>query len=314
MLIKNSLRLLINNLNLVFKAMLYSLIVVFLAYLLITASFSDFLSKISQSSEFQTFFNDLTALWNAFITGDFSPSVDLVASFEGLMDAVSRDFGNYTLTIIALGAGSYFIVVLNGLSSYTLTYLMNARMSAYEKKSFLPTLISTLKKSLPFEALFSLLSIIAFSAALFFAVIFVVYTFSYIYLLSLIIGIWLFIVLFSLYLSVTATFRPLIVKGSKIKELFRIRYAAADFWKVLASYIFSLVIAFSLNVVMFTSTLGAGLVISLPIAQLYFILFSLVLLYTTKGMKYYIDYETIVVPNKLKEDSAAADFLDDIEI
>ncbi len=314
MLIKNSLRLLINNLNVVFKAMLYSLVVVFLTYLLLTVFFSDIVNKLSHNAEFLELTSNLKALWNAFITGDLRPSIDLVSCFEKFMDAIRLNLSSYVWSFLGLVIGFYLLTVINNLCAHTLTYMMNARMSAYEKKGFFVTLISNLKKTLPFEAWFSLLSILGVLVSISLALLFIVYTFTHIYLLSVIIGVWIFITVFSLYLSLTSLFRPLQVNNCAYSELFKNRFTAGTFWQVFGSFAFSLVTFMGLNVMTFITTLGAGMVVSVPLTQLFFVNLQLVLLYSLEGKKYYVDYETIEIPNKIKRDSENADFLQDVEV
>lgn len=314
MLIKNSLKLLLNNLNVIFKTLVYSLIIVLLTYLLITVFFSDLIGKIVNAEGFSPLIAQIGLAWNSFISGNLRPELDFITPFEQLMSSVRNNLVEYLLPIFGFAIGFYLIAVLNNVCSYTLTSMMNGRMSTFEKKSFLATLISELKNSLPFEAWNTLLILIAFTVSLSVGFLFIVYTFTTLYLTSIILGLWLFILLFSTYLTVTALFRPLSVNGVKGKALFKNRYSVRNFWKILATYVFSLVLCFSLNVTMFISTLGAGLIISVPVTQLFFVFTGLVLYYSLEGKKYYLDYENIVTPNIIKKEIKDADFLSDIEV
>ncbi len=314
MLIKNSLRLLINNLTIVFKVMVCSLVVLLLSYLLMTSFFSDVVKKISGGEEFKKLIEKVNAVWTAFISGDFRPEIDFVVTFEAFMETVRVNFSSYSLPLLCLFIGFYLITVLSNLFVYTLTYMMNARMSTYEKKGFLASFIYTLKKSLPFEAWYSLLTLIVLLLSVFVTVLFVVYTFSKIYFLSIVIGLWLGIAVYSLYQSMTAMFRPLSVNDVKIKSLFKNRYSRSGFVQVFATFLFSIITFTSLNVMTFITTLGAGLLISIPVTQVFFVILRLVLLYSAEGKKYYLDYETIETPNKIKNDASRAEFLDDIEM
>ena len=314
MLIKNSLRLLINNLTIVFKVMVTSLVVLLFSYLLATSFFSDVIKKVSQNDEFKTLMSKVGDIWSAFISADFRPQIDLIESFEAFMEAIRLNIGNYYLQLIGLFVGFYLISVLSNLCVYTLTYIMNARMSSYEKKGFLASFILTLKKSLPFEAWYSLLSLLVFCLSAFVTILFVVYTFSRIYFLSIVIGLWLGISVYSLYDTMTAMFRPLSVNDEKFKSLFKNRYAKYDFAQVFASFLFAIISFTVINVMTFITTLGAGLVISIPITQVFFSVLRLVLYYSSEGKRYYLDYETIETPNKIKSDATSADFLDNIEM
>lgn len=314
MLIKNSLRLLINNLNVVFKAIVYSLVIVLLSYLLFTVFFSELVGKVANSDEFQNILDSVKEVWHSFLQGNIRPDVDFVAGFNAFTQAVERNIANYIWPLIGLTVGFYIISVLNNVCAYTLTSMMNARMSTYEKKSFLASLISGFTKALPFELWHSLLNFLGFSLSAVLGLLFIVYTFSELYITSIIIGIWIFTLLYSVYSTYTALLRPLSVNEEPFKNLFKNRYTHRDFWQVLATYAFSLLLFASINVAMFITTLGAGLIISMPLTQLFFVLLQLVLLYSLEGKKYYVDYETIVVPNKLNKDAKNADFLSDVEM
>ncbi len=314
MLIKNSLRLLLNNLTVVFKVIICSLVVLLLSYFLMTTFFSDVIEKISQSDEFKNLISNVNAVWKAFITGDFRPHIDFVPNFEALMENVRINISGYFLPLLGLFIGCYLITVISNVCVYTLTYMMNARMSSYEKKGFLASLIFMLKKSLPFEAWYSLLSLIALLLSVFITLLFVVYTFSSIYFLSIIIGLWLAIAVYSLYQTMTAMFRPLSVNDEKLKSIVRNRYSNSGFLQVFSTFVFSIITFAAINVMTFITTLGAGLIISIPVTQVFFVILRLVLLYSSEGKKYYLDYETIETPNKIKSDAARAEFLDDIEM
>lgn len=314
MLIKNSLKLLLNNLNAIFKTLLYSLVVVLLTYLLISVFFSDLVTKVVETEGFKNFVTQIGTVWNSFISGNLRPEVDFVTPFEQLMDTVRLNLLDYLLPVIGFIIGFYLISVLNNLCSYTLTSMMDARMSAYEKKAFLETFIAELKNSLPFEAWYSLLTVLAFVISASIGLLFIVYTFTTLYLTSVIIGLWLFTLAYSAYLAVTALFRPASVNGVRGKALFVNKYTARDFWQILASYVFSLMLFAAVNVSMFVSTLGAGLIISIPVTQLYFVFNGLVLYYSIEGKKYYMDYEHVITPNKIKKDARDAEFLDNVEM
>lgn len=315
MLIKNSLRLLVNNLNVVFKTIIYSLVIVLLSYLLFTVFFPELVGKITKSDEFAALLGTIQTVWHDFLQGNIRSEVDFVSVFQALTAAIERNASLYVWPIIGLTVGFYLIMVLNNVCAYTLTVMMNARMSSYEKKSFLATFISNFVKALPFEAWYSLLSLIGLTVSALAGFLFIIYTFQDLYISSIIIGIWIFVLLYSLYSTATAMFRPLSVSGNGgAKQIFRNRYHGRDFWQVLATYAFSILLFASINVAMFITTLGAGLVISMPLTQLFFVLLQLVLLYSLEGRKYYVDYETIVTPNKLNKDAKNADFLSDVEM
>ena len=113
---------------------------------------------------------------------------------------------------------------------------------------------------------------------------------------------------------VTALFRPSVVAGEPIKNLFVNKLIDNHFGSIFCSYLFGLIVAMYLNASMFITTLGVGVIISLPLTQIFFATMQHVLKCHLDGIKYFIDFETIETPNKLKKDVKSADFLDEIDV
>ena len=167
---------------------------------------------------------------------------------------------------------------------------------------FLRGIIGTIARSSVFELSYTLAKTIVLAIAVAAAVLFIVYTTSFLFIFSFMIGIWIVVLAVSLFLSFTVTVRPSVVNGKKINESFNFKLDGKTSLSIFASYVFAIIIAVALNVGMLYSTLGSGLFVSLPATYVFFMAFQLAVFYSADGRKYFIDYDTIVTPKKLRNE------------
>ena len=314
MLIKNTLRVLINNLNITFKTMLYRVITMVIGFAVMYLCFHGVIERVLAHPAVQGFIGDIKTYWHNFISGHMDTSVDFKASFQLIVEVVKDRFADYVWLMILAGVGAYIFLVISSICSYTVSAILHAKMSTCSRLGFFEALFSNLKKSILFEALYSLLKILALGASLIVGYLFLVFTFEFLSILAVAVAIVIIVCLYSVFLSMTALFRPLTVSGAKVGSLFKNRLKNKYFWLVWASYIFSMIIFIYLNVSVFVFTLGAGVIIMLPLTQIYFTALQQVLCFHLEGKKYFIDFDNIEVPNIIKAEVKDADFINDIDI
>ncbi len=314
MLIKNSWKILVNNLSVVFKVMLYRLIVGVVSVGIIYVIFAETISTMLESEAFKNFATSISTFWHQFISGDFQSDVDLKAPFVALLTAAK----GYLSKIVWVGIAATFILFLaayvKNVCNFVASKMLYEKTSKMQKVGFTQTFFESLKRALAFEAIYTVLELFAIIFAVGLGLTFLVFTVDYLSILSAVIGMWIAIFIITLFMSFTATFRPSVVKGGSIKAIWKKKYSAKDFWLIFASMLFALVISVYFNVSMFVMTLASGIFVSLPLTTVFALCMQLVLSYALDEEKYYIDYEHVVIPNKLKEDADNAAFLRDIEI
>ena len=308
---KHSLSLFANNLNLSFKALLYYLIVFASFTGLFTLVLNLNLSVITNSPEAVALVDSVTDAFGTFINGDYSFIGDLnekLSAFIALIGAhLSSIFWSVGLGILLL----YLEGVVMGVGNYTLVKLVDSHMATISKPGFIETMISDLKSSLPFEALYMLVKtvmvIIVFATGYLVGLL----TIRFLSAFALIIAVWVVVFLLALFFTATALFRPSVIHGLGVKAAFKARISGKQFWTNLAAYVLSITVAIVVNVLFFLTTFGAGVIISGALTGLFFACLQLVIYYNVNNKKYYIDFDNIVTPIGLREDK---DLLDKVDV
>lgn len=308
--VKHSLSLFVNNINLSFKALLYNLIVLvaFTALIVLVVRYN--LSVITSSAQAADLVSSITNSFAKFAAGDMTFIAEITERFTAFFSFVLENLSSVIWAIV-LGSLIFYVEnVVLGVCNYTLTKVVDAHMATISKLGFIEALISSLKSSLPFEAIFTLVKAVVFVLIGGLSFLFVWLTIPYLTVFSLIIAIWLSIFLIALFFTVTALFRPSVINGSGIKAAFKARVEGKQFWLNLASYVLSITVAIVINVTFFFTTFGAGVIISFSLTGLYFACLKLVIYYNINNRKYFIDYDNIVTPKGLREDKELLEKVD----
>lgn len=314
MLIKNTLKIVLNNLNVVFKSMVFRLVLWVVGFVSMYFLANAILDNVIHSAELNALIGSIKEIWQGFLHGDFKANIELKESFEAFTNLLKVEFVDNIWLFICVCLVGYVIMVINATCTYTVSSMIYAKMSTMTKLGFFEAFFRGLKKSLAFEAIYAILKIIAFIGSLILGVLVAVYTYHFLFIFAIALGFAITVTLYTLFLVVTALFRPSVVAGEPIKNLFVNKLIDRHFGIVFCSFLVGVMLACYINVSMFLTTLGVGLLLSVPLTQIFFATMQHVLKCHLDGVKYFIDFETIETPNKLKKDADSADFLDEIDV
>ncbi len=312
MYIKNSFKILSNNLNLTFKAMFYRLVVITLSIVFIFIALRTGFTTILESAEMTSFIESIKATLVSVLHGNLSLSNDIAQAFSQLIKLIYENVGSIIGSLIGVVVVLYVTSVLLGVCNYTCLAVVNSYMSSISKEPFLKSLFMNLKKSIIFESIFALVKGFVFLIVISGALVFVIYTMQYLSVLSLFIAMWLIVLLLALFFTATAMFRPSIVNGSPIKEAFYVKVTNKEYLLFFASYVFVIFISIFINVAMFVATFGAGFTVSMELTHIFFVCLQTIMFYVAHDKKYYIDFNNIVVPRNVRTDDSK--FIDDTDI
>lgn len=314
MYIKNTLRLFINNLGIGMKAVFYRLVVTFIGLLCLYAVLYIGTSEIFQSAQMRQVFGDLKSLWLQFLgVNSTTATVNIQASVKALSLLIKANFSRI------VWSGLFGVVILFamdfalGLCNFTLTVMIDKHMSTISNSHFTQTFIQSLKKAVLFELFYTT---IKFVFALIVGIILIAIILllgQAISMLSVVFGLWFVIFVCSFFLSFTARLRPRVAQGEKLSvALHNNGFKKGEFFSVFTAYIFSIVLVAYVNISMLITTLGSGLMLSIPMSYLYLMCLQNIIEYTLSGKKYYLDYQNIVVPKQLRSEEER--LLSDVEI
>lgn len=296
MMFKNSIKLLCSNFDKVWKLLVYHILTIGLCFGLLCVFGGEYLDSVKYA-------------WSGAELGKYLQTGTLFgASFFGALTSIANFvviFFGRIFTNVGIGLYFCFIVFyvlpfLVNIGKYVLSEMMYGYMSAGQKQSFTGCLLKTLPSSMSYSALKTLLSLP-------FNVLIVAGTWG----LTRIKG------TFMLYLM---PFMVVIVASvlMAVKELFVGGWATAKITyahNITRSYgiglraslrrsdtIYSSAFVIYLLTLVLTLVFGAySLIVLLPIIFPLLDIFEMVAFFSSQGMRFYVDSETIVSPKKLEE-------------
>jgi len=294
---KNSLKLFASNFDKVWKYLLYSIIVLGIVIGLMMPYLS-VLKKVIASNWTSSILDKIPStglLYGSDVAGLFG------AIWDFLYGCLKMLFTTY------LGAGIYFAFLLSfflpfllNIGKYTVNEMLYNYMSSQTKLGFCVALVKTLKSSVLYAALKTIMSLFvkAIYAVMFYAIASVdAKIFSYFLPIIVIIS---FAFVGALSQTFVSGWAPAsVVCGFNIFKSYRIGIRS-----VFRRYLRVLSTSFLINMIFIFLLMGFGLVSAVILVPLYLGLnnmFEMVMFFGSQGMRYYIDGEKFLTPKKLEQ-------------
>ena len=94
-----------------------------------------------------------------------------------------------------------------------------------------------------------------------------------------------------------------IVHGESVFKSLKMGFKAVlhNFFRVYSNYLIATLAMFMINIFAFAFTAGVGLLVTIPLTSLLFVILGQVMYFEALGMRYYVDSEHIISPKKLEE-------------
>jgi hypothetical protein len=299
--IKNSIKILLNNFSVVWKILVYQIIVIAISLALIASFVMPNIYTIYNSVKGTGLLHNAKEVINTFLErGDLTLSIE---AFKTSLEEVSSILTEYDSLLILSMLFVLAIVVfgnlLSGMSELPVSDMINADMSANAKYGFCSRYIITLGKNLKYQLVRLITEIPAFVIIAFAVWQSFSFLFGYIGIFALFFCFALFVVLLSFLQAFLCLWVPEITvnKGNifaSIKSGFlKIK---PRYFSIVSGYAFIDIFLFFMNIMLAFFTCGAGLLVSIPMSALFIIIFRMVIFYDVYGLKYYIDSNTIISP------------------
>lgn len=297
MMFKNSTKLLLANFDKVWKLLVYHILCFAFCFALLSIFYNFFVEKI------------VLAWQDANLSGVFASGTFYGYSVSNVLHGIVNAIINFFTSIFEenIGIGIYFILII----FYLLPFLMNVGkyvvdemiygfMSSAQKQSFTGTFLRTLGKSTQFAAIKTLYAI-PFNALIFFSL----YCLSRVqneifdYIMPLAIAI-IPAIFFAFKQTFNAGWAPaMVVFDVNVFKAFTIGNRAM-FRRGIRVFSTSFVIC--LLAIVLSLILGLySLIIILPIILPFSDIFEMTAFFSSQGMRFYADYDTILTPKKLEE-------------
>lgn len=296
----NSFRLLMENFRLVYKLLLYKLIIALVASALCCAFLLPELINFWHSAEVQTLLSDGKSFAIAFLdlsNEGMTNAKEAIVGESGSLRALGTLVSSRKLEIILTCVGLMVVYLIQRfaetLCHFTTGSMLNDKMATYAETPFSTSSVANLGKATAYTFLYVPVSFV-FDVALISAV-YVLIRFLPIFA-GLFFGITLFVVGQAYKLTLTANWMPAMTTDNKpLREAIRrgSKEERKQGIRAFSSYIVSVYAVIILNVLAAVCTFGSALLITVPSSYFLFICQQYVHYYTVKGKKYFITYERI---------------------
>lgn len=304
---KHAFHVFVDNFSVVYKQLLYRLVIIIIAGVICAIGVYPFIKDLIGSAQF----NSLTDGVRGFISNLLNGHVDELSSFsEKVQTAYTEllDLLNTKLTQAILSGLLLFLIIVvakwfEGLGNYATASVINDKMALRAKQHFLSTLIKNLKSAsiynaiyVPLSALYDLIICVGMFFLFFFLLNSVLYFFISLFLFVL-------AVTFAITLKMTFTcdWLPALIRG-KMGQRAAIKYTFSrknkGTFNVMSNFAVIVIIVFALNMAAFFLTLGVGLLLTVPSSYVIIICFELVNYYDREEIKYSVDKNTIISPER----------------
>lgn len=296
---KNSVKLLISNFKIVWKQLLYMLIVVVVLFALGYASSIPMIDLLKDNGIFNEFSNIFQTIYTA--PKDVVNAIS--TAIEDLVSVVSNNFGNIWFSFFAsffiVGAGFQF---LKHISFYNISSLMYMQMSSFVEIGYARTLISTLGQSVryAFAKLIFQIPFLLIKALILFLYFTIVSTPIGI-LIGLFVWILLLVIINSIEISLFASMAPKMLSCGGNISAFKAFFTSnklilKNFARVFSNAIIVTLTLIVLNMFLGVFTIGVALLITLPASTLFKAIFGLTTYFGVNGERYYLSSSVITTP------------------
>lgn len=304
---KHTFHVFVDNFSVVYKQLLYRLVVILISGLICALGVYPFIKELIDSAQLNSLIDGV----KGFVSNLLNGQVNELASLSAKVQTAYAEFIQLLQTkltqVILSGLLLLLIIVIakwfEGLGNYATACVINDKMALRAEQPFLSTLIKNLKTAsiynaiyVPLSVLYDLIVCVAMFFLFFFLLNHVLYFFLCVFLFVLAI-----VVSITLKMTLTTDWLPALIRG-KLKHGEAIKYTFSRNKKntlnVMSNFAVIVIIVFALNVMAFFFTLGVGLLLTIPASYAIIICFEFVNYYDREEIKYSIDKNTIISPAK----------------
>lgn len=304
---KHTFHVFVDNFSLIYKYLLYSLIVTAFATGLYTAIIYPFSKALTDSPEFIQLTEGVKTFLLSLLNGEVSELGDISrhvkTAFEAIIALISDNRANIIWGIVALFAVYLVHRFFTGLGNYSAAAVVNDKMALRAQSKFFLTLVRNLKEAslynLIYVPLTSVYDLIIFGGL--FYVMFILLDFIHMLPVRLFLYVVCVIIALSLKMTFTCDWLPALIRGKagqKKAFVFAFSRKNKDTFNVLSNYIVLCIIIFIANVCATIFSFGAAALITIPASFIVLTAFAFVNYYDREELKYFIDKNTIVKPEK----------------
>lgn len=301
---KHTFNVFIDNFSVTFKQLLYRVIIMVIASVIYGFIINPYKNALTGSEDYVSLMSSVKEfLENLVYGGDIGESTEKIkTAFDGLLALISGNRANIAWGAVGVVAVHFVEKLFTGIGNYTAAAVINDKMALRANSSFFLTLIRNLKESTLYNLMYVPLSMI-YDAAGVIGLYFLV--FKGLFFIPVPFQLTLFVTLavfgISIKMMLTTDWLPALIRGKKGQGkafLYTFDRRRKNNLNVLANFFVLVMIIFILNVAGAVFSLGAALLITVPSSYVILLCFEFVNYYDREELKYFIDKNTIIKPDK----------------
>ncbi len=310
--VKNSFSIFFSNFSIIYKLILFLIVLTIVFSILGTACIlpllNGFRKQVGDLGIDDAFLDYFTAISKG---GDVHEAYStLITTIQGLGSIAIEWNVNLIFAGVFLLIFIFLYAMLYFMSYYTITDILKNKMSACSKFGFVSNYIVNMKKSFSFAILYGPMSLVMILIAIIgFFVILLAFT-NFNLLLGFTLAFCFLIVLLALRRTLFIYWIPeMVVNEVSAKDAFvkNFEYLKGNFLRIFGAYIFIYIISFIFVILSTLVTMGVCFIIMFAVCWYFMQILDMVEYYHICGLKYYIDEQTVINPNKKYKDALMED-------
>lgn len=305
---KHTFHVFVDNFQVIYKQLLYQLIVGLVAFGLYVACVVPLVTGFTSSQAFINLIDGLGEFFKNFINGEFDDlptiSQNIKTAYGELLMLFKSETGTIVLTIFLLLIVHIVKQWFTGMGNYATAAVINDKMAMRANSPYLATMVKNFKTAAIYNAIYAPLSVI-FDVLILVIAFFLLYLLVILLRLPIIITIFLFtliiVVAISFKMTFTTDWLPAIIRGKmgqKDALIYTFSRKDKDTLNVLSNFVILILIIFSINVLATVSTLGVAALITIPASYVLILCFEMTNYFDREQIKYSIGENSIIMPAK----------------
>lgn len=305
---KHTFHVFVDNFPVIYKQLVYRLVIGVIASILSAACIYPFLSGLTQSQAFINLVEGVKEFAMNFFKGEFNdlPSISegVKNAFEDLMVLFQTELGSLTVTLLLLLAIHIVSKWFSGMGNYAAAAVINDKMAMRAKSPFMATLIRNFKQAAIYNAIYVPLSVLydlIVSVAMFFLLYFLVVHSILPFFVAIFLFVLIIVVAVAFKMTFTTDWLPALIRG-KMKQGAALAYTFSrrnkETLNVFSNFIILILIIMSVNVIAFVSTFAVATLITIPASYVILLCFEMINYFDREQIKYSIGDNAIVLPVK----------------
>lgn len=304
---RNAFHILVDNFSVTFKQLLYRLVILVVAFGLAWGVLTPFIRDFINSEAFNSLLTNIRTFIMDLLSGNVNSLADvsenIKIAYEQFLNLLHTRVAELVLTGLLL-----FVLLIvekwfTGLGNYTTAVIINNKMSLRTTSPFIGTLISHFKEAALYNLIYVPVSVLydVLVAGLLLVILFFLNKGIQFFFISVFIFALIMVLAIAIKMTFTCDWLPALIRGKmghKKSIIYTFTQKNKQPFTVFAHFVVIIILALALNVAAVICTFGVGLLLSFPASYVMIISFELVNYYDREDLRYFLDKDTIVKPEK----------------